>query len=355
MPMKKNRSLFIIALILVIIGVLFIVNQRYTTLDDAESGFAISDTSNVTKIFMADKNNRSVTLSKEAVGQWVINGDHLAHNYNIGMILKTLKELTVRYPVPLAARDNVIKRLASIARKVEVYQMEYRINLFDKIKLFPHEKLTRTYYVGDATPDNMGTFILMEGAEQPYVVFMPSLRGFVYTRYSTDEDDWRDQTIFQTPLQDIASVEIEFKEHPEESFRVESDRLGNLSMTRLVDNQPLPFDTLRMLQFVTSFKDVRYESVLNNKLDAAYIDSIASLPIAHIITLKETDGDEFIVRTYRKGGFSELYDNDGAALEPFDLDRLYAFINDDKDFVLIQYFVFDKVLRTASYLQGREK
>jgi hypothetical protein len=125
-------------------------------------------------------------------------------------------------------------------------------------------------------------------------------------------------------------------------------------LTRFIYNHQLHFYTLLWLNFVTSFKVLRYESLLNNKIVADYIDSIASLPMAHIITLKETDGDEFIVRTYRKGGISEIYDNEGAALEPFDLDRLYAFINDDKDFVLIQYFVFDKVLRTASYLQGRE-
>lgn len=352
--MRKNRSLFIIALILVIIGVLFIVNRRYTTLDDTESGFAINDTSTVTRIFMADKNNRSVELSKIRVGEWLIDDQYLAHNYNIGMILRTLKEIKVRYPVPLAARENVIRRMATIARKVEIYQMEYRINLFNKIKLFPHEKLTRTYYVGDATQDNMGTFMQMEGADQPYVVFMPSLRGFLYTRYSTDEDDWRDQTIFNTPLQDFASVEVEFLQQPEESFSVKSDKQGNLELTSLYTQQSLPYDTLRMLQFVTAFKDIRYESILNNKLEASYIDSIASGPMAHIITLRETDGDEFVVHTFKKGGISEIYAEDGAAMEPMDLDRLYALINEDRDFVLIQYFVFDKVLRTASYLQGKE-
>ena len=352
--MKKNRTLIILALVLVIIAVLFVINKRYTTLNNAESGFAVEDTSNVTKIFMVDKNNRSVKLTKIEVGRWLINDEHLAQNYNIIMLLGTIKGMTVRYPVPLAAKDNVIRRLASIARKVEIYQEVYRINLFDKIKLFPHEKLTRTYYVGDATQDNMGTFMQMEGASQPYVVYLPRLRGFIYTRFSTDEDDWRDHTIFKTPLQDITSIKMEFLEEPHESFIVESDEVGNFKMSSLIDGKQLQYDTLKLLQFVSSFKDVRFESVLNNKLEPAYIDSIASGPMAHIITLTEKDGAESVVRTYRKGGFRELYDIEGVALEPFDLDRLYAYINDDKDFVLIQYFVFDKVLRTSSYLQNKE-
>lgn len=352
--MKKNRLLFILTILIVIVGVLLIVNNRYTTLDDAESGFAISDTSNVTRIFMVDKNNQSVKLEKQENGDWIINEKFLAHDFNIRMLLGTMKDLRVRYPVPLAARDNVLRRLAAIARKVEIYQEVYRINLFDRIKLFPHVKLTRTYYVGDATQDNMGTFMKMEDADQPYVVYIPKLRGFVYTRYSTDEDDWRDHTIFNTPLQDFDMVQMEFLETPEESFVVKARNDGNFRFTPLGSDVELPYDTLRMLQFVSAFKDIRFESVLNNKLEPEYIDSIASGQVAHIITLKEKDGDVFTVTTYRKGGISDIYDEDGAALEPFDLDRLYAFINDDRDFVLIQYFVFDKVLRTASYLQNRE-
>ena len=351
--MKRNKLLLIVTILVVIVGILFLINRKYTTLDDVESGFAVEDTASITKIFMVDKNNKSVLLVKEAPGKWKLNNKNLAQNFNVTMLLRTMKDIAVRYPVSLAARDNVIRRLATIARKVEIYQSSYRINLFNKIKLFPYEKLTRTYYVGDATQDNMGTYMKMEGAEQPYVVFLPSLRGFVYPRYSTDEDDWRDQTIFRTPLQDFGSVKIEFFEEPEESFIVEADANGNFSLKLLKDDRQYGYDTLRMLQFVTAFKDIRFESVLNNKLEASYIDSIASGPVAHLITLRERDGDEVVVRTYRKSGFSNLFEEDGVAMEPFDLDRLYAFLN-DKDFVLIQYFVFDKVLRNASYLRNLE-
>jgi hypothetical protein len=334
--------------------VLVLVNRRYTTLDDAESGFAIADTAAVTKIFMVDKNNRSVLLVKEAPGKWLLNKQLQAQNFNVTMLLRTMKDLTVRYPVALAARENVIRRMATISRKVEIYQNSHRINLFNSIKLFPYEKLARVYYVGDATQDNMGTYMQMEGADQPYVVFLPSLRGFIYPRFSTDEDDWRDQTIFRTPIQDFASVKIEFMEEPEESFIVEADEIGQLSLKLLGSDQTVPYDTLRLLQFVTSFKDIRYESILNNKLDQEYIDSVTSQPVAHYITLTDRNGDVVTVETYRKGGFRELYDVDGTTLEPFDLDRLYAYLNGREDFVLIQYFVFDKVLRTASYLRNME-
>jgi hypothetical protein len=70
------------------------------------------------------------------------------------------------------------------------------------------------------------------------------------------------------------------------------------------------------------------------------------------LTTREGDLNE--VKIYYKKGFAALYMEDGAALEPFDLDRAYALVNDGKDFVLIQYFVFDKVTRTLAYLKGDE-
>ena len=68
--MRRNKLLFILTILVVIIGILFLINRRYSTLDDAESGFAIEDTASVTKIFLVDKNNRSVLLVKEAPGKW---------------------------------------------------------------------------------------------------------------------------------------------------------------------------------------------------------------------------------------------------------------------------------------------
>ena len=41
-------------------------------------------------------------------------------------------------------------------------------------------------------------------------------------------------------------------------------------------------------------------------------------------------------------------------LEPFDLDRAYALVNNGQDFVLIQYFVFDRIMRPLQYLTGEQ-
>jgi hypothetical protein len=111
--------------------------------------------------------------------------------------------------------------MSAIAKKIEIYQIRPRINLFNKVKLFPRETLTKTYYIGDVTQDNQGTYMLMEGADEPYIVHIPGFRGFVSTRYSTVKADWRDFTVFKTPIGEIASVQVEFPLDPGQSFRMD--------------------------------------------------------------------------------------------------------------------------------------
>ena len=353
--MKKNRVTLIIALILLIAaGALFITNS-YTTLRKDSSKFAIEDTASVTKIFIADKNNNEVTLNRLADGSWLVDGKYTAQQAKISSFLKTLMDLEVRSPVPLVARNNVITRMAVIAKKIEIYQITPRLNIFNRIRLFPREKLTKVYYVGDVTQDNQGTFMLMEGAEEPYIVHIPGFRGFVSTRYSTVKADWRDYTVFHTPINEIQSVKVEFPLNPGQSYQFEVQDNQNIQLQSLADNLVLKsYDTIRALNFLTAFEDIRFESLLEHLIEKEFIDSVTATTPKTIITLTNRGGETNSVKIFAKKGFAPLYSQDGALMEPVDLDRAYALVNDDEDFVLIQYYVFDRVTRPLDFLTGKE-
>lgn len=353
--MRKNRITLIIVLILVLITAALLVTNSYTTLRKDISDFSVQDTASITKIFLADKNNNEVTLERTAEGIWLIDGKHTAHQAKISSFLKTLKDLSVRSPVPLVARDNVITRMAVIAKKVEIYQVTPRINLFNKIKLFPYEKLTKVYYVGDVTQDNQGTFMLMEGADEPFIVHIPGFRGFVATRYSTVKADWRDYTVFKTPINEIKSVKVEFPFDPQLAYQFEVNDNQNITLRSIMTGQAVPaYDTIRVLNFLTAFEDLRFESLLEHLIPEEFIDSVTASVPKTIITLTDSQGEVNQVKIFNKKGFAPVYSEDGAALEPFDLDRAYALVNQEEDFVLIQYFVFDRVTRTIRFFTGEE-
>jgi hypothetical protein len=246
--------------------------------------------------------------------------------------------------------------MAAIGKKVEIYQMVYRIDLFDKIKMFKHRKLTKVFYVGDATQDQLGTYMLMEDAERPYIVYIPSFRGYLSSRFTPKADDWKSHVIFNKKLADIKSVSVAFGREPEKGFKVEiADASGNYDLTSLATNEKLDsYDTLRVLNFLTSFRDLRYESRLNNLMSPVRIDSVLNSPSLYEINLVDINGENIYVKIFEKKVSNEKETSMLLENIPVDYDRIYGLINDGEDFVLLQYYVFDKVLYPVSYYARRD-
>ena len=345
--MKKNKLALILTIVLVAIAGLLIWNNRYlTTLRGDSADFMVWDTASITKVYLADREDFESLLERTDDG-WTLNHDYRAHPKKIDQLLYTMFRVRIRMPVSVASHDNIIAQLASRSTKVEVYQRVPRINLFNRVKLFYHEKRTKVFYVGEATKDSSGTFMLKEGAEQPYIVYIPGFRGYISTRYSANPDDWRDHTIFHTDLNNIQSFSLEFGDDNTRSFRIDNTGKYQFQLTRLADNQALPLDTLKVINLLSQFGDVRFESLLNNLFTEHRIDSITHTPFLHRLTLTDKNGKVTTMKTYLKRVNSMLDIPEEEYI--VDDDRLYALINDDRDFVLIQYYVFDKMLKDINY------
>ena len=348
---KDNKITLIIAALLIVIAGVLIWNNRYlSTLQGEASDFQVWDTASVTKIYLADRRENESLLERQEHG-WTLNGTYKAHPKQVQYLLTTLYKIRIKMPVSVASHDNIVKQMASQSTKVEIYQMVPSINLFDKIKLFYHEKRTKVFYVGDATMDSSGTFMLKEGADKAYIVYIPSFRGFISTRFTAKPDDWRDHTIFNENLADIQSVSIEFNEDPEGNFRIDNIGKHQYKLTRLCDNKELPYDTLKVINFMSSFNDLRFEALFNNTLPQERIDSITHSPYVHHLIVTGKDGNSQDMKTFRKLNLNGVNDL-GGELGEVDRDRMYALINEGKDFVLIQNYVFDKVLHDVRYFEA---
>ncbi|MEI7664054.1 MAG: hypothetical protein WCK34_17745, partial [Bacteroidota bacterium] len=300
--MKNNRSILITFAILAIIAAALWLTRSQNTFRRSLSDFTLSDSSNVTKIFLSDKNNNSVTLSKASLGKWLVNGKYPAQKQSVELLLKTMVGLEVQQPVAKAAHNNIVKELAVNAVKVETYQWVYRIDLFGFIRWFPHEKLTKVYYVGGATQNNLGCFMLMESSSEPYIIFLPGFRGFVSPRYSPIEKYWRDYNIFKKPIPEIARVKVEIPAEPEYSYEVKNNGRNQFTISSLTDHSPIvDYDTLKLLNFLSGFRNLNYEALLND-MDKARKDSILASQPFIIITLTDTAGVSKTIKAYHKKG-----------------------------------------------------
>ena len=295
--MKKNRLAIIITSLLIIIAVVLLWNNRYlTSLRGEAYDFTVRDTASVTRLFFADMSGNKVLLERTEEG-WKVNGKYDAQPTMVNNMLHTLDRMRIKMPVSLATHNSVITRMAGTNTKVEVYQIVPRVNLFNKVKLFPHEKLTKVFYIGDVTQDNSGTYVLKEGADKAYIVHLHGFRGFISSRFSANPEDWRDHKIFSYNINDICSVKLEFNNQPEKSFVLNEIGQYLYEMKNPHDGSNIDFDTIRVLNLLTSFKDVRFEAFLTD-IATERRDSIINSPYQERLTLVTKDGKENVITTY---------------------------------------------------------
>ena len=347
--MKKNRLAIIITSVLIVVAAVLLWNNRYlTTLRGEAYDFTVRDTASVTRLFFADKSGNQVLLSRTEDG-WKVNEKYDAQQTMVNNMLYTLDKMRIKMPVSLASHNSVITRMAGTNTKVEVYQIVPRINLFNKVKLFPHEKLTKVFFIGDVTQDNSGTYVLKEGADKAYIVHLHGFRGFISSRFSSNQEDWRDHKIISENISDIASLKLEFNNDPENSFILNETGRYKYEMKRLNNGSNVNIDTVRVLNLLTSFGDVRFEAFLSD-ITQERRDSIINSPYQERLTLTTKDGRQNVIRTYTMRinasafGFTENDWDD-------DPDHKYAYVENNDELVMIQDFAFGKILKPAEYYE----
>lgn len=341
--MKKNKISILVLIALAFVAAFLLIRNSSSSFRKKSNVFAVSDTTNITKFFLADKNNNTVKVERSANGTWVLNDKYEVNPAMVQIMFKTFILIDIKAPVAKSARNTIIRLMAGKSVKTEIYQRVYRINLFNWIKLFPHEKLTRTYYVGDATMDNSGTFMLMAGSEDPYIVNIPGFRGFVSTRYSAMEADWRSHSVFRFRIPAIRSVSVKFNEKPERSFMITNQNNRLFSLTSLIDNRNIDnFDTNKVVQYLSMYHDLNYESFLDD-MTKTKRDSILAQTPTNEITLTDKLGKQHTLTTWKRKAYTGQLDMDGNQVE-WDIERMYAQVDNANYLIVVQYFVFNDIL-----------
>ena len=350
----KKRNLILIAAAVAIAAVAVVIALRGSRKSTFPQDYHVEDIASVTRIFLADKQNQQVLLTRSGDSTWMVNETHVANQPMVDLLLETLHSMRIRQQVNHAAIPTIIKDLSARAIKVEVYQRKPFINWFGgRLQLFPHERLAVTYFVGRETQDMMASYMFREGDKAPYVIYIPGFRGFPTPRFVTDPLKWRSHTIVDLDVRAIERVELQIPDMPDESFTVQRNGDG---FDFLKAGHPTPgFDTARVAQMLSCFTYLNFDefaAIVPN----SFADSCVSGTPRTILRITDTAGQAHTMRTYIKYNNPDdiLAMPDPEMYETFDMDRLYAIVN-DRDTVLIQYFIFDNILQPASYFLGHDK
>ncbi len=342
---QKNLIGLLSIIILITISLVVVFSQKSSTI---EQNFHIKDTNKITKIVIEDREkNISKVVKQDSI--WMVNDKFQASPLMVSTMLETLREMRIREPVAKAAHENIIKQLSARNTRIDVYTESYFINL-GFIKLFKREKLEKSIYIGNETMDNTGTFMLIKGTKDPCVIHIPNFRGYLSSRFTAVENDWKMHTIFKYKPQDIASIKVEIPDYPQEGFELYAEE-NTFHIKRLADGELLKdFDTLKVTAFISSFFELNFENIATN-IPQIHKDTIFSKNPSFVFTVKDKAGKEKKLKTFIKMNEGTwVSENDKTNFyEIFDINRMYGLMDGSSDTLILQYFTFDNIIKPVSY------
>ncbi len=326
--MKKNRIYILILLLLIIItAVLYYKRGGTGTIQSELKSFSVEDTTAIDKIVLSDKQGKVLVLTKKN-NAWYGNDTVKVRRDIIGTLLETIKRVEVKSPVNKAMRANVMKQLATGAVQVEVYT---------------DGDLERKFFVGGPTMDGFGTFMMLDGADDPFITHIPGFEGYLTVRFNTNVLVWRDREIFRYAPQNIKIIKIEYPTSKDASFTLKIEGKDYISLfNEAGDTASAKINGEFLRKYLVNYSDIQYE----NMVDPKKIPNLAELLIKEnllaTITVYDKEGNKRSVELYKRY-FDGLKFLPSSEDYDFDPDRCFVRL-DGKNLYNGQYAVFNKLI-----------
>lgn len=281
-----NKTILYTTAFLVLAGIatFVLMRQNANTFGGKDYEFALKNSDNVYRVFIGDRDNNKVNLTKQTDGTWLVNDKYKARQGAIDLLFETATKLGIRDVIPEAALPSVYREFQEKGVWVRFYDEKGNI--------------IKAYQIGDKTNDGLGTNIMMEGSEQPYIVHIPIWQGHITPRYMTLEKDWRDRAVFAIKPNAIESISVEYPNQRLHSF-ILTKKGGEFSIVPFYNTTPKitkPLNPAAAQQYFTKFATINAEAIKTDDFPMQTITGKRT-PFS-IVTVKKKDGTEQRVDFY---------------------------------------------------------
>ena len=337
--MKKYSSLIVIGLLAFLVGIsIYTYKSKASlgTIDEDERNFGFKDTASITRVFIADKDGRKVDL-KRTKTNWKVNDKYDCRGDAILNLLEVIKLVEVKMTTPKSLRESVLKYMSTQALKVEIYK---------------GDELVRQYYVGHETEDSEGSYMLLtdvksgKNYKDPYVCFIPGFNGYLLPRFITNENEWRDRIVMNYVPPKIKQITLKNFNSPDSSFTIELENANSFKLKNALGKE-INFNDAAMRQYLVYLQNISYEVLLtgkNKKLQDSLLAVKPFISIAVTTTEFKTETYNF----YHKQFIGDINPEIGISYD-YDPDRMYLSFSNDKEWALVQNFVFGKLFVNIGY------
>jgi hypothetical protein len=332
--MRKLIPYFIALIVLGAMVGYFIYHFSPSTMEKRESSFAVSP-SYLTKIVLTNTKGQKMTLLKKQDNWWA-QGTYPINEEALNMLLNTISKVTAIYPAPSKAQQYILTEIHKSGIKCELYNTDTT-------------QPEKVYWVGGTDAEATGSYLLMVNdgvlARQPYFVRVTGTEIPIGNTYNPKLDRWRTRWIIKNDAATIQRLGVSYLHEPARSFtieRVNQDSFTIANHQGEVISQPKLKYIIQYLGFYSALSLESYENQSSIK------DSIShTLPFCRVSLTRTDSSHTDIVIHYKPIDQHTItqFDDDGKELL-HDIERYLAFINEGKDFVLIQYYVWGKTWRS---------
>jgi len=284
-----------------------------------DRNFKLAEPEQLGKIFLADRKGNTTTLTRKGEN-WTYNGRYPANDNVLKNLLEAIGQIEMQFIPANAAVSGIVKNLASEGILVELYDTR--------------GKKVKGYYIGRATPDERGTYAIMEGAEQPYVVHLPGWVGNLRFRFNLLGDEWRSRRLLEEDIEQLTLVSVEYPTQRNESFVLERRGEEEFMISPYYEtDQPRRIIARgRAEQYLVNFEKL-FVSAYANFATEEKADLIRRIPFA-IIRLERKDGSEMAIKVFPRvtTEYDAVDPNTDASVAELSESGYNLLFNDDADF-----------------------
>lgn len=275
--MGKNILLLVIVLLLG--GLTYVgINKSKEKKDYAElmadRDFNVENLDDIHQIKISPRARLPILLEKKG-DKWFV-GDRRANMNMVTNMLQALKNVKVKYIPSKNATKNVIN---------EINQVGIQIDLYDK-----DDENFKSFFIGGNTHDERGTYFIMQGETQPYVMTMPYVVGGLRDIFLHQDFEYWDHTYVLLDPEKIVSITADFPKDKPNSFvikKTDGDFMVNpLYPTTTVINRKVNQNTVKA--YLTEYKSLASEAFENDNPNKEKIRS--RIPFA-TFTIETEDGE----------------------------------------------------------------
>lgn len=314
--MKNKKTLWM--LLPLIAALVWWLNQAddrgMGELSEESYAFGIEDTASVDRIVISNKVPQRVKLYRNKQGVWQLNGRPIRKDA-MEVLMETLKRMTMRNFVPENSREEIIRRMATYGKEVEVFQ---------------GDECVAHFYVGTDTQDQLGTYMLKKGAALPFAVHIPGFNGYLSSRFITVEELWYDRQLIEASPAQWARIEVQSEDPAWPSFSLQQ----NAGKWKPTGSEA---GTNGTKAYIAQLAQAKYEGAIVES-DGIYSRKDSLLALTPYWQLKWTleDSTSHELKAYRIKPAEDAADAQGNPLR-YDPDRMHGILDDGR-MVLLQFY-----------------